>query len=203
MKVMPLGLRTYIGHGQRERASGPSQEEIVVAMRRRDPSATDALYREYGNTVLAYLLRTLGDRGAAEDVRQQVFAEVWERADSYDPDRAGLLTWILMITRSRAIDHLRRGSHRPEPQPPARVAVLADARSDRPSANDRMIERWRIAHLLSRIPSEEAELLRKRFYEERSQREIAAETGIPLGTVKMRMVQALERLREMIEEEER
>ena len=187
----------------RKSADGPDEQEIIAAMRGGDPSAIDALYREYGKTVLAYLTRTLGDRGSAEDVRQQVFSEVWQRADSYDPDRAGLLTWVLMITRSRAIDHLRRGSRRPEPQPPARVAVLADARSEKVSANDRMIERWRIAHLLQRIPSDEAELLRKRFYEERSQREIAEETGIPLGTVKMRMVQALERLREMIEEEER
>ena len=62
-----------------------------------------------------------------------------------------------------------------------------------------MIERWHVAHLLRRIPSGEAELLRLRFYEELSQREIAARSGIPLGTVKMRMVQALERLRELIE----
>jgi RNA polymerase sigma-70 factor (ECF subfamily) len=172
-------------------------------MERRDPAAIDALYLEFSDTVLAYLLRTLGDRGSAEDVRQQVFAELWERAAEYDPDRAGLLTWVLMITRSRAIDQLRRGSRQPDPQPPARVAVLADARAERVPADDRMIERWRIAHLLRRIPTEEADLLRKRFYEERSQREIAEETGIPLGTVKMRMVQALERLRVMIEEEER
>lgn len=200
---MALGLGNRTRPGARTRPRGQGEKALVTAMGRRDPSAIDALYLEYSDTVLAYLLRTLGDRGAAEDVRQQVFAELWQRAGEYDPARAGLLTWVLMITRSRAIDQLRRRSRQPEPQPPAQVAVLADARAERAPADDRVIERWRIAHLLSRIPAEEAELLRKRFYEERSQREIAAETGIPLGTVKMRMVQALERLREMIEQEER
>ena len=200
---MALGVgnrtRTRNGSGSEKRA----ERKLVSAMRERDSSAVDSLYLEFSDTVFAYLLRTLGDRGAAEDVRQQVFAELWERGPTYDPERAGLLTWVLMIARSRAIDYLRRRSRQPEPHPPARVAVLADARAEQAPADDRMIERWRIAHLLKRIPSEEAELLRKRFYEERSQREIAEETGIPLGTVKMRMVQALERLREMIEEEER
>ena len=65
-----------------------------------------------------------------------------------------------------------------------------------------MIERWRVAHLLSRLRPEESELLRLRFYEGLSQSEIAERTGVPLGTVKMRMVSALRRLRELIEDED-
>lgn len=179
----------------------PSEETIAAAMQRRDPAAIDALYAEYGGTVFAYLVRALGDRSAAEDVHQQVFAELWERTDAYDPERAGILTWILTVARSRAVDHMRRHSRRPEPRDPAGVAALADARAAKMSPDDLMIERWRIAHLLQRIPRDEAELLRMRFYEDHSQREIAELTGTPLGTVKMRMITALERLRELIEEE--
>jgi RNA polymerase sigma-70 factor, ECF subfamily len=181
----------------------PSEASIADAMRRGDPAAMDALYAEYGGTVFAYLMRALGDRTAAEDVHQQVFAELWERTGSYDPERAGLLTWILTVARSRAVDHLRRRSRGPEPRDPAGVAALADARAAKISPDDLMIERWRVAHLLKRIPRDEAELLRMRFYEDRSQSEIAELTGTPLGTVKMRMIQALERLRELIEEEDR
>jgi RNA polymerase sigma-70 factor (ECF subfamily) len=180
----------------------PSESSIATAMRRGDPGAIDALYAEYGGTVFSYLMRALGDRTAAEDVHQQVFAEIWERTDSYDPERAGLLTWILTVARSRAVDHMRRDSRRPEPRDPAGVAALADARAAKVSPGELMIERWRISHLLQRIPREEAELLRMRFYEDHSQREIAEITGTPLGTVKMRMVQALERLRSLMDEEE-
>jgi RNA polymerase sigma-70 factor, ECF subfamily len=181
----------------------PSEESIASAMQRGDPAAIDALYAEYGGTVFAYLMRALGDRTAAEDVHQQVFAELWQRTDTYDPERAGLLTWILTVARSRAVDHMRRHSRRPEPRDPAGVAALADARAAKVSPDDLVIERWRVAHLLKRIPRDEADLLRMRFYEDRSQREIAEVTGVPLGTVKMRMVQALERLRGLIDEEER
>ena len=139
-------------------------------------------------------MRLLGDRAAAEDVQQQVFTEVWRRAGDYDPRRAGLLTWLLTIARSRAIDHLRRRVPEPrDPQLPDARAVPADA--------DALLERWRLAHLLGRLPENEHALLRLRFYDELSQSEISAATGIPIGTVKARMVRGLTRLREMIEVE--
>jgi RNA polymerase sigma-70 factor, ECF subfamily len=160
--------------------------------------ALEGVYEEYGPTVLGYLINVLGDRGAAEDVHQQVFLEVWQRARGYDPERASVLTWIMTIARSRAIDELRRRV--PEPRDPGRAALAADP--DPESSPEALVERWRIAHLLSRLRPDQAGLLRMRFYEGLTQSEIAGRTGIPLGTVKMRMVEALRRLRELIEQEE-
>lgn len=175
------------------------ETSIAAALRSDDPTAIDSLWREYGRTVFAFLVRTLGDRGEAEDVHQQVFVEAWQRRRDYDPARGRLLSWLMTIARSRAIDNHRR--RKPEPTDPA--IVEAGHGGEHPhDPEQEMIERWHVAHLLRRIPSAEAELLRLRFYEELSQREIAARSGIPLGTVKMRMVQALERLRELIETEE-
>jgi RNA polymerase sigma-70 factor (ECF subfamily) len=139
-------------------------------------------------------MRMLGDREAAADVQQQVFTEVWKRADRYDPRRAGLLTWVLTIARSRALDHLRKRV--PEPRDPQ----VPDMRTV-PSEADDVVDRWRVAHLLGRLPEEERAVLRMRFYDDLSQSQIAAATGIPLGTVKGRMVSGLGRLREMIEGE--
>lgn len=174
------------------------ETSIADALRSDDPSAIDSLWQEYGRTVFAFLMRTIGDRGEAEDVHQQVFVEAWQRRRDYDPARGKLLSWLMTIARSRAIDNHRR--RKPEPTDPA----IVEAGQDEPphDPEQEMIERWHVAQLLRRIPSGEAELLRMRFYEELSQREIAARSGIPLGTVKMRMVQALERLRELIEDEE-
>jgi RNA polymerase sigma-70 factor, ECF subfamily len=163
------------------------------------PLALDGVYEEYGPTVLGYLTNVLGDRGAAEDVHQQVFLEVWQRAPAYDPERGSVLTWVMTIARSRAIDELRRRV--PEPRDPnGAPALVAD--QDPAASPEALVERWRVAHLLSRLRPDEAELLRMRFYEGLSQSEIAERTGIPLGTVKMRMVAALRRLRGLIEEEE-
>ena len=124
---------------------------------------------------------------APRRVHQQVFLEVWQRASSYDPQRASILTWIMTIARSRAIDELRRRV--PEPQDPGEHTRLGLTEDDDPERSpDALVERWRVAHLLSRLRAEESELLRMRFYEGLSQAEIAERTEIPLGTVKMRMV---------------
>ena len=177
-----------------------ADQRLADGLRRRDPAALSELHASCGRTVLGFLVRSLGDRASAEDVFQQVFLEAWQRGPSYDPGRAAPLTWLMTIARSRAIDHLRRRV--PEPRDPAGSLALLEGDVD-PGLNiDALAEQWHFAHLLGRLPAEEEDALRRRFYAGLSQREISAATGIPLGTVKMRMVQALRRLRDLIEAEE-
>ena len=180
---------------------GRPPNRMAKALRRRDRAVLEQVYGEYAPTVLGYLINQLGDRGRAEDVHQQVFLEVWQRAPNYDPRRAGVLTWIMTIARSRAIDELRRRV--PEPHDPGGSGPLLHALDEDPERSpDALVERWRVAHMLAQLRPEEAELLRLRFYDGLSQTEIAERTDIPLGTVKMRMVSALERLRDLVDEEE-
>lgn len=192
---MPARMGSFLRRGAtREQGHG-----LPALLRRRDGATLDRIYSEYAPTVLGYLINTVRDRGAAEDVHQQVFLEVWQRAPDYDPERASVLTWIMTIARSRAIDELRRrGRDLQDPTEGSELAELPDPEL----FTDELVERWRVAHLLSRLRPAEAELLRLRFYEGLSQTEIAEQTGMALGTVKMRMVDALSRLRDMIEAEE-
>ena len=178
----------------------PNREEdrLVARLRDRDPEALDELYGRFGRTTFGFLLKTLRDRGAAEDVQQQVFLEVWRRSDSFDSKRGRLLTWVMTIARSRAIDYMRRRV--PEPIDPEVAARSAEAPSGAGEI-EALADQWRMRALLDRLPTAEAELLRLRFYAGFSQSEIAGREGIPLGTVKTRMVSGLRRLREMIEEE--
>lgn len=185
--------------GVRKRGEIPRAERRLAGrLARRDPAALEALYREYGRTTFGYLVRALGDRGLAEDVQQQVFLEAWQRADQYDLRRAGLLTWLMTITRSRAIDQLRRRV--PEPHDPSSPVVVLERDTEAEAVLDQRLEQWRVAGLLERLPEQEAVLLRMRFYDGLSQSEIAQSTGVALGTVKSRMVSALEALREMLED---
>lgn len=181
-----------------EATSNPEEDRLVAQLRARDPEALRELYDRFGRITFGFLLKTLRDRGAAEDVQQQVFLEVWRRADSFDPERGKLLTWVMTIARSRAIDHMRRRV--PEPIDPEVAARNVEA-PEGVGAVDALAERWRLRALLDRLPATEAELLRRRFYVGLSQSEIAERDGIPLGTVKTRMVSGLRRLRAMIEEE--
>ena len=173
-----------------------SDRALAARLAAREDGAIEAVYQRYARACFAYLLATLQDRGAAEDVQQQVFLEVWQRAPTYDPERAGLLTWIMVIARSRALDQLRRRV--PEPVAAADAEQRTQATPDEAEA---LAERWRLAGLLTRLHPEEAMVLRMRFYDELTQVEIAARTELPLGTVKMRMVRGLSRLRDLIEEE--
>lgn len=178
------------------RQPDPEERELAARLARRDPAALEELYARFGRTTFGFLVKALDDRAAAEDVQQQVFLEVWQRAAQYDPRRSSLLTWIMLIARSRAVDHLRRRV--PEPRDPSGAVALLEAED---AHVEELVEQWHMAHLLRQLPREEADLLRRRFYEDRNQREIASETGIPLGTVKMRMVSGLRRLRTLMEAE--
>lgn len=172
---------------------------LAEALRTGEEAAIAAVEDRYGRALSGFLGQTMPDVATAEEVRQQVLLEVWKRGPEFDPARASALTWILTIARSRAIDELRRQKRRPNPVEPDHLPELE---RDAPSEVDGMLERWRLADLLGRLPAEEALTLRLRFYEELSQTEIAEHTGIALGTVKSRMVAGLARLRTMLVEEE-
>ena len=152
------------------------------------------IYERHGSPTFGFLIRVLGNRSTAEDVLQQVFVEVWRRAGQYDPDRAPMLTWIMAIARSRAIDQMRRRIPVPSGD------LVAENGAVEIDTADVLAERWRFTGLLGRLHPEEREVLRLRFYEDLTQTEIADRMGMPLGTVKMRMVAGLGRLRELMGE---
>lgn len=185
----------------RRSAPSPTELRIAAGLRRRDPDAVRALYAEYGPGALALLHDAIRDRGAVEDVYQQVLLEAWQRGRSFDPARASLRTWLATIARSRAIDHLRRRV--PEPHDPTRPlhASMADDRGGACEPVAQLVDRVTLEQLLERLTPEEAEVVRLRWRLGLSQRQIAAHAGIPLGTVKSRTASALRRLRTMLEEE--
>jgi RNA polymerase sigma-70 factor (ECF subfamily) len=182
-----------------QRTVSSAERRIADGLRRRDEQALVELHSVCARTVMGFLVRVLGEPATAEDVFQQVFLEAWLRGPDYDPGRASTLTWIMAIARSRAIDQLRKRV--PEPHDPRSSLALTEPSMD--AGVDELVERWRFANLLGRLPDEQADLLRRRFYDGATQTEIAAATGVPLGTVKMRMVQGLERLRDLLDGEER
>jgi RNA polymerase sigma-70 factor, ECF subfamily len=184
-----------------QRDLDPAEASLIARLRAEDPGAIGAFEERYGRALTGFLRDSLPDPATAEEVRQQVLTEVWRRGGDYDPERASVLTWALMIARSRAADERRR--RRPAPVDPATIEEVGEVGEVGEDAElDALLDRWRVAALLERIPAAEAVALRMRFYEGLSQSAIAARTGVPLGTVKTRMVRGLARLRDLIGEEE-
>lgn len=177
------------------RRPGRAERRIADGLRRGDPEALREVHAVHGAAVVAVLRRLLGDAATVEDVFQQVMVEVWQRGAQYDARRGALGGWVLTIARSRAIDQLRRRI--PEPAGDALEGML-DRRAA-PGHADRVAERRRVIDLLADLPDEERMPLVLRFYAGLSQPEVAEALGVPVGTIKTRMVRGLERLRGAIE----
>jgi RNA polymerase sigma-70 factor, ECF subfamily len=166
---------------------------IHAIARRRDRAAFATLFRTFAPKVKAWMLRGGASAAAAEELAQETMLAVWQKAALFDPARAGASTWIFTIARNQRIDALRRERHP--------CALLPDPVDDpeAPPQADRLLamgqQEARIRVALADLPADQAEVIRKAFFEDKVHAEIEKELGIPLGTVKSRLRLAMNRLR--------
>jgi RNA polymerase sigma-70 factor (ECF subfamily) len=178
--------------------------ELMAAIARGDVRALELLYEQHAGAVLATCVRILRDRSEAEDVLEEIFWEVWQRRDRYDARRSAPLSYLMTLSRSRALDRLRFRRRRegvwlapldaapagdgPAPEAAASPFESALARQQR-SAIDRALEE---------LPEAHRRAVELNFFEGLSHREIAERLGDPLGTVKTRIRQGLIALRKAL-----
>ena len=162
---------------------------------RGDRTAFARIFAFYGPRVKAYLRRLGAKGGVAEDLTQDVMLTIWRRAQQFDRSRAALSTWVYTIARNKRIDALRREC-RPDfdPEDPALVGdgELAP-RGDHYAESEQA--RRVVMQAVEQLPVKQAQLLRIFYFEEKPHSVIAAELGLPLGTVKSRLRLALGKLR--------
>jgi len=171
---------------------GPDWVVVLAAIARdQDQEAFSALFRNFAPKVKAFLLKSGADESLAEEVMQDVMGTVWRKAEQYDPARASVATWIFTIARNRKIDLLRKYA-RPQPED------LPWGPEDEPDQEDVLglqQDSARLVEALNSLPAKQRELIERAYYGDLSHSEIAAETGLPLGTIKSRIRLALDRLR--------
>lgn len=170
--------------------------ELMRRVAAGDETALGELYDRFASVLNALAARVLGDRGDAEEVVQEVFVYAWRRADTYDPQRSAVSTWLVLVTRSRAIDRLRsrRVVDRTHDQVRRDSTEHESPRGVR--AVHRTERRQRLHEALSGLPPEQRRVLELAYFGGMTQREIARSTDTPLGTVKTRTLLALRKLRD-------
>jgi len=162
----------------------------VTAMKSGDQSALAALYDRYSSVVYAVALRVLGDTGAAEDILQEVFLQLWRNPGAFDAARGSLGSWLAVITRNRAIDSLRR--RRPETDI---EDVIVSVAPDLAAEADRSRAAAKVRDVMAAMSKPQRTALEMAYFEGMSHSEIADKTGEPLGTIKTRIRAGLMALR--------
>lgn len=177
-----------------------SDEAVLAAIARDDQRAIAVLYDRYGGLAYALAYRVLEDRGAAEDVVQDVYLCVWRRAGDFRPDRGSVRTWLLASVRHRAIDRLRGTPGRARREVLLDEAAQALATGDPWREVETTLQREAIQRALAGLPAAQRRALELAYYRSCTQVQIAEITGVPVGTVKGRLRLGLQKLREALAE---
>jgi RNA polymerase sigma-70 factor, ECF subfamily len=186
-------------------AAEASDEQVIDRISRGDREAVRVLYRRYGRLVYGLAVQVVGDGPSAEEVAQDVFLKVWEKAGTFSAEKAKVSTWLMRITRNRAIDAARRAA-RPDRRPAQvwdeTVPAAPDPASPDPARLQLRDECDEDLHAaLAALPGEQRRALDLAFFRGLTHAQIAQSLAAPLGTVKTRIRDAMRKLREAIDEE--
>jgi RNA polymerase sigma-70 factor (ECF subfamily) len=181
-----------------------SDVDVLGAIRSRDSQGLAALYDRYAAGLHGLALRITDDGPDAEEVVSDVFAQVWRDAHRFDPSRGSVASWLVTITRSRALDMVRARGRRARlaeiaaRETPVHAAAMG-APPEPADARAFAVERELLVRdALAALPEEQRQVLELAYFGGMSQSEIATELATPIGTVKTRARLAFVKLRDLL-----
>ncbi len=180
----------------------PAEEHraLAAALTRGDKAALARLYDLLAKPLYSLALRITNDSAEAQDVVQDVFLQLWNRAADFDPTRGTYFSWVATLTRNRALDRVRTRQRRSEIVNASAPDILPTDNSDLDSG-DALWLREKAASVraaLGSLPPEQKSAIELAFFRGLTQQQIAEQLGEPLGTVKARIRRGLLRLRESL-----
>jgi RNA polymerase sigma-70 factor, ECF subfamily len=171
--------------------------KLLKAIAARDEAALAQLYDHYRVILFGLLMRILSNREEAEDVLQEVFLQVWRKAEDFDENRGRPFTWLVTLARSRGIDRLRTLAAR-DRVAEAGAKEVVEAISDAATDAFKSEQRGLVNKALAQLPDEQKRPLMLAYFDGLTQSEIATRLDAPLGTVKTRMRTGMMNLREQL-----
>jgi RNA polymerase sigma-70 factor (ECF subfamily) len=167
---------------------------LLERIQQKDEGALSVLYDRYSGLVYSEANRILRDVGAAEEILQDLFYQVWKTAERFDAARGSLAGWLVVAARNRAISKLRRKSGKTEEL--EENGVLLGANVENKAMQNVLLEKVRV--VLESLPVGQREAMEFAYFAGMSHSEIAEKTGEPLGTIKTRIRTAMETLKKVL-----
>jgi RNA polymerase sigma-70 factor (ECF subfamily) len=175
---------------------------LVAALKRvagGDRAGLQTAYRLTSAKLFGVCLRILHERAEAEDVLQEVYLTVWQKAADFDPARASPMTWLITIARNKAIDRLRAGGQSRRMEPIDAAAEIADAAPLAEESLSQSEANARLKACLGGLAANEQNALRGAFFDGNTYEELAMRMNVPLGTMKSWIRRALLKLKACLE----
>src|SRR5213083_578044 len=176
----------------------PSDLELMRGIQAEDPDALSQLYDRYNGILKALILRVVHNEAEADDLLQEIFMEIWKQAKNFSPDKGKPLGWMVTLARRRAIDGLRKKQAyaRAEERLQAETEQQSDAWAHNATTEEISLSDTRVLvrRVINTLPVAQQEAINLAFFSGMSQREIAAKTNTPLGTVKTRLELGLKKI---------
>ncbi|KAB1907941.1 RNA polymerase sigma factor [Micromonospora tulbaghiae] len=170
----------------------PGEDDLATRFRDGDEAALREAYDRFGRAVLHLATTTLVNRSDAEDVTQATFVAAWLGRETFDPAKGSLVGWLLGIGRRKVVDRIRAAAR--ETRVVETVRQLPEPVSTGPDP-DTVVDRLVVADELARLPDEQRRMLELAFYDDLTHQQIAAVTGVPLGTVKSHIRRGMQSLK--------
>jgi RNA polymerase sigma-70 factor (ECF subfamily) len=168
--------------------------QLLQQTGRNDQKAFAELYKRTSSKLFGVCLRMLRDRGEAEEVLQETYTTVWRRAASFDASRASAITWLVTLSRNKAIDRLRQ--HREELlDDPSRLDETVDEHPTPAADAETSQEYQRLQHCLDELEPQQQSSVREAFFTGATYNELATRCKVPLGTMKSWIRRSLMQLR--------
>lgn len=182
-------------------AAKAQREQLAILLKQSgegDRQAFAELYRRTSGTLHGICLRMLHDHGVAEEILQDAYINVWKRADRFDPARASAMTWLVTLARNKAIDHLRK-HHEVVLNDPEHINERRDEAPSPLDATQTSEAHQRLAQCLDNLETRSRGLVREAFFGGTTYKQLAAQSDVPLGTMKSWIRRSLIRLRTCLE----